>query len=417
MNQKSPLRVAIAGIGGFGSSHHAVFSGLEAQGRVRVVATCDPAQDRLGEICARHRFSERGVRVYAGFEEMMAAHAGQLDLGVVATPPHCHAGMHQALVEAGIPCYLEKPPTLDPEEFERMVEVESHAASPTNVGFCFVHDHARLALKQRILDGEFGALQRSTFLGLVQRTPGYFQRSRWAARLLLDGKLLLDSCLGNAMSHYVNNLLFFSGLDSLAERARPLSASCELYRANEIEGTDTIFVSGVLRNGEEFRMAASHACPSATQLTEEVMVFDRATIIIRGGTGGVIQWGDRAPEEAPLSTPALSSCMDEYLAFLGGRLPRPPQTLEECRGFVEMNALFYLASGPGIHNVPDRARSRNPETQAVVITGIEEAGRTFLAQGTFPSQAGHSWGRRGGAASVEALPDLLSRIQHCGTQR
>jgi len=405
---KLPIRTAIAGIGGFGAAHHSVQQIYETAGLTRVVATCDPALSQLEEICTRHDFAGRNVRTYEDFETMLAKHGSEIDLGIIATPIQCHAPMHEAYIRNGSACYLEKPPTLDPEELDRMLVVEESARIPSNVGFSHVFVPERLALKQRMLDGEFGQLKRISFLGLTPRRPAYFARSNWAGKLLLHGNLLLDSCLGNAMSHYLNSLLLFGHQGALQEWARPKSLDCELYRANPIEGTDTIFVRGQLDNGVEFRVAGSHAC-SDESIFEERMEFTEATIIIRGITEVTIERPGRPTETESLPGAALKSCVSTYLEFLQGHLPRPSQRLVDCRGFVETNALFYLAAGQ-IHTLPELALSQATPEDVIELRDVGKAGRRLLTEGLMPTEAGYSWAAPGGSASLEALPQLRSVI-------
>lgn len=406
-----PLRTAIAGIGGFAAAHHGIFAELEERGLARVVATCDPALDRLAEICQSRGFVRRGIRTYKGFDEMLHGHCGELDLGVVATPIGCHAPMHEALVRARLACYLEKPPTLDPEELRRMLAIEENAVVPTNVGFSFVHLPERHALKRRMLGAEFGALRTMSFLGLSQRAPSYFQRNNWAGKLMLGENLLLDSCLGNAMAHFVNNLLFFGNQDDRQQWSRPVEMASELYRANPIEGPDTIFAICRLDSGVELRLAATHACPNPSPILEEVMEFERATVTIRSANQVTIQRPGSPIERFSISGASLDQSVCCYLDFLRGRSARPAQTLRDCLGFVETNALFYLAAGQ-IHELPASALLQEQAESAIVLPDIERAGRLLVADAVLPSQAGYSWARPGARAAIEALPNLRQCVQH-----
>ncbi|MEI6535752.1 MAG: Gfo/Idh/MocA family oxidoreductase [Verrucomicrobiaceae bacterium] len=406
-----PLRTAIAGIGGFGSAHHGVFARLEKRGEARVVATCDPALDRLGEVCQSHQFAERGVRSCRDFEEMLGNHPGQFDLGVIAAPIHLHARMHEAFLRNGAACYLEKPPTLDPQEFAQMLAVEKSAPFPTNVGFAYVHLQDRLDLKRRIMTGEFGALKRLSFLGLARRGPAYFLRNGWAGRLMHRNSLVLDSCLGNAMAHFVNNLLFFANQSSLQEWARPSDMACELYRANPIEGTDTIFALSRLENGIELRLAASHACPNESELFEETLEFEDATITICSATKVAIQRPGVPVETFSIAGASLDRCVENYCCFLTGDGSRPAQTLLDCLGFVETNALLYLA-GKQIHDIPARALENSATESFISLPDVEIAARRLISEATLPSEAGFTWAAPGGECGVEAIPNLHESIRH-----
>lgn len=404
----SPIRAAICGIGGYASSHHSALAELEREGLVRVTATCDPTLEHLAETCRTHDFAGRGVAAYSDFGQMLQAHGGELDLAVVATPIHCHAPMHEALVRRGIACYLEKPPTLDPGELDRMLAVEQSARMATHVGFHFIHLADRLGLRQRIAAGEFGQPVEFSFLGLTPRKPAYFLRNNWAGRLRVDGTLVLDSCLGNAMAHYLNNMLFWAG------RARPLEMESELYRANPIEGCDTIFARGRLDNGATLRLAATHACDNPAAIGEERMVFRNATIVIKDSVNVSVTWKDGRKDEFAIEPPSLPKALRAYLDFLRGRTAQPAQTLEESRGFVEANALFYLAA-QAIHPVgAPHLRQTSPE-EPVAIDGIAAACRAMVNDGRFPSSGPMPWARPGGRAEVRDLADLESTVDRLAT--
>jgi acetyl esterase/lipase/predicted dehydrogenase len=405
-----PLRTAIAGIGGFANAHHGIFANLEERHLATVVATCDPALDNLGGICETRHFASRGVSTYTDFDAMIRKHEGSIDLGVVATPIHLHGAMHEAFVRCGAACYLEKPPTLDPVELQRMLEVEEGAVLPTNVGFSFVHLADRLKLKSRMVDGEFGALKRMSFLGLAQRLPSYFSRNTWAGKLLVGKNLLLDSCLGNALAHFLNNMLFFGNQSGVQAWARPESMECELYRANPIEGTDTIFAICTLDNEVELRLAASHACSNPSQITEERMEFEKAIVTIRATNQVTIERPGSATESFDIADGTLAGSLDDYFAHLKNASARPAQTLRDCVGFVEANALFYLAAGR-IHTIAASALHQDTADSAICLCDVAEAANRLIREGTLPSKAGFQWAAPGGHATIRALPRLRETIQ------
>lgn len=383
-----------------------------------MLATCDPALARLGEVCERLEFVERGVETYEGFDEMITSHSGHFDLGVIASPIQFHASMHAAIVQGGAACYLEKPPTLSPLELNSMLSVEASASVPTNVGFSFVHLEDRIQLKRRMMSGEFGRLQRLGFLGLAPRPPAYFQRNNWAGRLELGGQLVLDSCLGNAMAHFVNNMLFFGNLDDVTGWARPQEMECELYRANPIEGTDTIFALCRLTNGVELRLAASHACMPPDQIFEETLVFEEATITIRSAVDVTIERDGRSDETFSMPGASLTGAVQYYLDFLSGVHKRPAQTLRDCQGFVETNALFYLAAKQ-IHQLPRENLSQVDPESTIVLPDVEASARKLVCEALMPSRAGYPWAKIGGHSTIHDMPlvtEVVKRFRCSGEQ-
>jgi predicted dehydrogenase len=311
--------------------------------------------------------------------------AHQLDLVVIPTPLALHAEMHRACVDAGVACYLEKPPTLDESELERMIETDRRAKKKTLVGFNFTIEPARLAIKRRILSGEFGPIQRATFLGLWNRPSTYFKRNDWSGRLLIGNQLVLDSCLGNALSHYVYNLLFWIGNRSLISWGATTDVRAQLYRAHAIEGADTFFVeahaSGVL-----LRLVVSHACREKG-INAETVVCEHATIRYVAGSAGEIIWNDGRCETcgvAPFDTPLMNHL--DYYRYLRGETDRPAITLEDCRSFVHLNDLAYISSET-IEKIAPEHLIRDPKNGSAdvpIIAGLKDYSQCFLGQGVWP---------------------------------
>ena len=288
---KPPVRIGIIGLGGFAGSHHRAIAQLEERGEAKLVCTCDPRVEAFAVEQHTWRFAERGVRVFPDYRAMLdACHRG-LDYVVVPTPINLHAEMHAAATALGLPVYLEKPPTLDYAELERMIAADARARKPAVVGFNFIIERPRLALKTRLLAGEFGAVRGATLSALWPRPASYFARNNWAGRLLMDGRVVLDSCLGNAMAHFVHNLLFWSGGPELFSWAQPAAVRAELYRAHAIEGADTFFVEADTTAGVTMRFALSHAC-AGTGSHLEMILCDKAVIRYAVGRQLEVRWTD-----------------------------------------------------------------------------------------------------------------------------
>ncbi|AHF92788.1 oxidoreductase [Opitutaceae bacterium TAV5] len=388
----APLRTAIIGLGGFAGSHHEALLRLEENGAARLVATCDPRPDAFPDECQRWRFRERGIRVFADHRAMLdasLASPGGLDLVVIPTPIALHAPMHRDAVERGVAVYLEKPPTLDPGELEAMIACDRRAAKTTLVGFNFIIEPAHLALKSRLLAGEFGRLREVRLLGQRPRPSAYFRRNAWAGRLRSpDGRLLLDSCLANAMAHYVHNALFWAGPRAVLDWAPPAGVQASLWRAHDIEGADTVFARVSTPDGVTLRLALTHALHGIDTLCE-TLVTDEARIDWVARSHYAITWHDHRmpPERRPLpSFDLLAANHLDYHRYLRGETSRPSTRLEDCRPFVRLNALCYLSAGT-IADFP--AALRHPRhddagQEFFHIDGLDDAMRAFLETGAWP---------------------------------
>ena len=395
------VRVAIIGLGGFAQAHHRAILAMEQEGLGRLIATCDPAPDAFTEFRAQLDFDARGVRVYNDYRVLLDSHAADLDLVTIPTPIPLHAEMHRACIERRRIAYLEKPPTLDLDEFARMIEVERSAVRPTIVGFQMISDPARRHLKRRLAAGEFGRVRRVSFLGLWPRSDVYYRRNHWAGRLTLDGRLVLDSCFGNAMAHYLNNCCHWAA-DGASDAWQPVeSIEAELYRAHPIEGADTVFARGRFEGGAELRLAMSHACDGAPQQCERIEC-ERATIeFIRSDLIRVHRSGAE-PETLTDAAPELWKCaFRDALNYVAGRAARPGQQLAETAPFVHLNALIYVAAGE-IRTLqpPHIAASKGPNGDTrVSLSGLQEAAETLVRDGRLPSEQGLPWAGRSGARS------------------
>lgn len=405
---KPPIRVAIIGMGGFAGSHHNTVARLEERGQARLVCTCDPRAANFSAEQQTWRFAARGVKVFDDYRAMLETCHGSLDMVVIPTPIQLHAEMHAATTAFGLPAYLEKPPTLDYAELETMIAADARARKSSLVGFNFIIEKARLSLKRRLLDGEFGAIRGATLSALWPRPASYFARNDWAGRLVLRGHVVLDSCFGNAMAHFVHNLLFWTGGPELFSWAQIAAVRAELYRAHAIEGADTFFVETDTTAGVTMRFALSHACAGpSTQC--EIVLCDKATLRYSVGRHIEIRWNDGRVEKTLLDPfdPLLENHL-EYFRYLRGDSARPATTLADSRPFVALNDLAYISSGrialiPAEH--VSGVRDEKDQKDYLQVSTMAAAQENFLTRGIWPGSSG--WGR---APAEVATPADLPRL-------
>ena len=403
---KPPIRIAIVGMGGFAGSHHAAIARLEEKGHAKLICTCDPNAAGFPGEQLTWRFAARAVQVFPDYQSMLQACHQNLDMVVVPTPIQLHAEMHAAATSYGLPVYLEKPPTLDYVELERMITADTHARKASLVGFNFIIEKLRLSLKERLLAGEFGAIRGATLSALWPRPSSYFSRNNWAGRLLgPDGRVVLDSCFGNAMAHFVHNLLFWTGGPELFSWAKIAAVRAELYRAHVIEGADTFFVETDTTSGITMRFALSHAC-AGPSIHGEVVLCDKAMIRYSVGGNLEIRWTDGRVEKVPLDPfDPLQENHLEYFRYLRGEAPRPATTLPDTRPFVALNDLAHVSSHQ-INQIPASlvtgVREEKEQKDYIQVTGLTSVQENFLTRGVWPSACG--WGR--GSAEVVTPTDL-----------
>lgn len=409
---KPPIRIGIVGMGGFAASHHSAVAKLEERGQARLVCTCDPQAPIFATAAQNWRLPQRGVTVFEHYGAMLDACHRELDMVVVPTPIHLHAEMHDAVTARGLPTYLEKPPTLDMAELDRMIATDRRARKSSLVGFNFIVERPRLALKERILTGEFGGLRGATLSALWPRPASYFSRNDWAGRLLIQGRPVLDSCFGNAMAHFVHNMLFWTGSGDVFSWAQIAAVRAELYRAHAIEGADTFFVEADTASGITLRFALSHACAGASHHAETVLC-EKAVLTYVVGRHAEVKWNDGRVEKIPLDPfDGLAENHAEYYRYLRGESIRPATTLTDSIPFVTVNDLAYISSGR-IAAIPAArvtgVREEKEQKDYLNVAGLTTAVEQFLVRGAWP---GTDWGRPPGDVVTSAdLPRLVEVVR------
>jgi len=410
----SPPRIAVTGLGGYARHHHLTLQRLEAAGLCRVVATCDPSPEKMLPQSADLNLETRGVKIFSSFAAMVDNVAGAADAVTIPTPIHLHAPMHRACVERGLPVYLEKPPTLWWEELESMISVESKATRATEVGFNFITEPARQALKARLLAGEFGRLRAASFWGRWPRPAAYFQRNYWAGKILLpDSPIpLLDSCVGNAMGHYLLNLLDWAGPDA-ASFATIQEVQASLYRAHAIQGTDTVFAEARTPDGVVLRIGVTHSCPPESEGHAEYLSCDLAQLHYVTDRACVIHWVDGRQETIDLTTQGnwQERNFRRYFDFLAGHQAAPVVSLRNCRAFVAWNDLIFAAT-PGITTLAGPEITWHKDHSIPAPDGIVAAVQDFAESGRWPHESpALSWARPPGRVHLADLPLALPRIR------
>lgn len=418
-NISAPVRVAIIGMGGFARTHHEAISHLEREGVCRLAATCDVRPDLHDDFTRAQDFAGRGVRVYDDWETMLAQETHRLEMVTVPTPVPLHLPMHKAVVARGLACYLEKPPTLWPDELAQMIATDANAPFATNVGFNFTIEPARQALKRRLLSGEFGRLQSVALCGLWPRGSQYYARAPWAGRLFLNGTPVLDSPIGNALGHQLQNVLMWAGERDALDWADVATLEAELYRAHPIESFDTVFVAARTGSGVTIRIAASHACDNDAARHYEEVVCEGATIRYSIGKSWQIRHSDGKHEagESERGVNAIEN-LRQYFAYLAGNEPRPLNRLVDSLPFVRFHSLCFVASQTITAVKPaQRQVQRDAEGNELrAIIGIGEACQRFVQTGAWPRETGNEWAVTQPRASAvfgdEAkLPQTIHAIQ------
>ncbi|MGI9015425.1 MAG: Gfo/Idh/MocA family protein [Phycisphaerales bacterium] len=158
------IRVGVIGCGGRGTG--AAHNALDADPRVHITALADAFQDRLsgcrnsliGKDAARATVSaERGFVGFDAYAQLLAA--GDVDVVILATPPHFRPMHFDAAVTAGKHVFMEKPVATDPAGIRTVLAAAERArAAKLSVvaGTQRRHEACYLAMMEQIQDGAIG---------------------------------------------------------------------------------------------------------------------------------------------------------------------------------------------------------------------------------------------------------------------
>lgn len=187
------LRVAIAGCGAV--SRHLHLPNLRRMPDVRVVALADP--DSAATSFARRLAP--GALVFRDWRDMLAH--GELDAVLIALPTELHAPAAQAVLQARLHLYLEKPLATTTADAAPVLQAWQGSDCVAMIGFNYRFNPLYRALREIIRSGRLGALIafRTQFTTSTV-APG------WRALSATGGGVLLDLA-----SHHIDLVRFLAG--------------------------------------------------------------------------------------------------------------------------------------------------------------------------------------------------------------
>lgn len=302
------MRLALVGTGNWAAV--ALLPALRAQAGVEVVACVGGSLDEGRRFAARHEVP----RAYATLGEMLAGET--LDAAVVATPDHLHAGAVQALLEAGVAVYCEKPLSNDAPAAHALVALQRARDVPATVGYSFRFNPAVQALKADLDAGKFGD---PWLIELAEHNPQFHPKGGKPMNWKGDPAQAAGGALFEYGSHVID-----MGAWLMGPVARVSSSFKRVLPGARLDDTATLqmeFVSGaqgllvaswVLSGGFPGTRIKLHG----SEAVGEVLLDDRMPGAQRYhfapalGSGG----GERAV--APMANPRSDAAMRHIAAFL-----------------------------------------------------------------------------------------------------
>lgn len=161
------LKIGLIGCGGRGTG--AAFQALHTSGPVRLVAMADAFTDRLqdslreltGDAAIAARVDVPEARRFVGLDGWQKLLASDVDVVLLATPPHFRPAMFEAAVQAGKHVFMEKPVAVDGPGVRRVLAAAAAAEQKRLAvvsGLQRHHQTSYLQAMTRIHRGDLGRI-------------------------------------------------------------------------------------------------------------------------------------------------------------------------------------------------------------------------------------------------------------------
>ncbi|MDG4809875.1 Gfo/Idh/MocA family oxidoreductase [Micromonospora sp. WMMD1120] len=173
-------RVGLVGAGGVAQRHARVLTGFDD---VELVGVTDVVPEAAAAMVAEH-----GGQAYADVAALLAAGP---DAVYVCVPPFAHGPTEEAVIDAGVPMFVEKPVAVDLATAERIADLVARRGLRTAVGhhwrYSRVLDEARALLADRPVRMVSGA-----WLDKVPPVPWWSRRDRSGGPVVEQAAHVLD---------------------------------------------------------------------------------------------------------------------------------------------------------------------------------------------------------------------------------
>jgi len=380
MNQGEPVRLGVAGLGGYGRAVREAIARYGEAAResgepdAHLAAACDIRPDAFPELVDELR--SNGVAVFDDYQRMLAE---PIDAVWLPLPIDLHRPYTERALAAGKAVICEKPAAGTVEEVDAMIAARDAAGLPVQIAFQHMFDRNTPVIRQRLREGAIGRIRGARLHCCWPRPEGYYRRNDWAGAMQRNGAWVLDSPAQNAMAHFVQLMLHFLG-------GEPRAVEAELYRTRPIENFDTCALR-IEMGGEATATALlTHACGETREPT--IMIEGEAGRLEWGFGGAVFK--DAAGREVEAFAPddrIRQNIVRRIVAELrGGAGPdHAGCRLEEARPHtVVINA---AAEAAAVHTI-DEAHYAVQDNGVHALKGIEAAFDRCAASGQLLHESG-----------------------------
>jgi myo-inositol 2-dehydrogenase / D-chiro-inositol 1-dehydrogenase len=183
----STVRIGMVGAGAVAARHVRTLLAMDG---VELAAVADPAMERAKELAA-----EAGAAAYPNHMELLAAE--RLDAVYICVPPFAHGAPELAVIDAGLPMFVEKPVAIDQETAAEIAARLAGRALVTCTGYHWrwldIFDRAAELLADRP-----ARLVQCSWLDKVPPPPWWLRRDGSGGQTIEQTTHVLDTARGLA---------------------------------------------------------------------------------------------------------------------------------------------------------------------------------------------------------------------------
>lgn len=193
-------KLSIAVVGAMGYGHHLVKEAANNADRhdteLRAIVDVSPNASIV-----HAAIKDKGVKFFTSLADMYKAMS--IDLVVIASPIQYHSNQACEAMMNGSHVLLEKPIAGSLQDANDIMITRDKTGKKLLIGYQQCYDDTIRCIKEIILSGELGTLQRMKSIVLWPRSATYYNRNNWAGKKYdAHGRAIYDSVTNNATAHY-----------------------------------------------------------------------------------------------------------------------------------------------------------------------------------------------------------------------
>jgi UDP-N-acetyl-2-amino-2-deoxyglucuronate dehydrogenase len=224
------IQIGLIGCGVIGKLHAWAVGQLS---NAKLMVACDTIPERGKAISETHGC------IFESSWKATIQHP-EVDAVIIALPHHLHFPVYIHACTMGKHVLCEKPLTIHPHLLQKMVDLAQTTQIKTECVFQHRFSHVVTALKNSLVDHEFGAIRKGNLTFFCNRTLEYYNSDPWRGTWDQEGGGLLI----NQGIHSIDLLVYFLGIpiqvEGIVEQRRIKGIEVEDYAEGNI-----LFESGV----------------------------------------------------------------------------------------------------------------------------------------------------------------------------